>query len=353
MKDVSARKGQKYMTLSRRDQILKYIVEHFIKTAQPVGSHTLIETYHLPFSSATIRNEMLALEQLGFLEKTHSSSGRVPSSEGYRFYCEYLRDNNINEEFKMMLVDILNEKSKSIDEVMKSSCEILSHMTSLASIVLGPSVQKETLASIQCIPLSTNSASIIFVTDKGYVENKTFVFDEKTSINDLSKCLKLFNDRLIGTPIYQLVEKTEALKPVLQEFIVEHDVMYKAIIETFVRFAKDRMELVGKNELFDQPEFLDDAKKMRQILDLFESPQKLKDYKANSSSDYQKGNIEIHIGNENDGPDVSIVTTKFRFGNKDEGSIALVGPKRMDYDKVLSALELLEQLLRDKYEMEE
>ena len=130
------------MTLNRRDQILKYIVEHFVKTAQPVGSKTLIEIYHLPFSSATIRSEMFALEQLGYLEKTHSSSGRVPSSEGYRFYCQYLRDKNLNEEFKGMLVDVLKEKSKSIEEVVKSSCEILSHMTSLASVVLGPNVKR-------------------------------------------------------------------------------------------------------------------------------------------------------------------------------------------------------------------
>jgi heat-inducible transcriptional repressor len=94
------------MTLNRRDQILKYIVEHFVKTAQPVGSKTLIEIYHLPFSSATIRSEMFALEQLGYLEKTHSSSGRVPSSEGYRFYCQYLRDKSLDESFKGMLVEV-------------------------------------------------------------------------------------------------------------------------------------------------------------------------------------------------------------------------------------------------------
>lgn len=337
------------MTLNRRDQILKYIVEHFVKTAQPVGSKTLIEVYHLPFSSATIRNEMLALEQLGYLEKTHSSSGRVPSSEGYRFYCQYLRDKNINEEFKGMLVDILKEKSKSIEEVIKSSCEILSHMTSLASMVLGPNVTEERLVSIQCIPLSNTSASIIFVTDKGYVENKTFVFDEKTKVSDLTTCMKLFNDRLVGTPIYQLVDKMASLKPILSDYIISHDVMYKAIMETFIRFAKDRIELYGKNELFTQPEFNDDARKIKELLNFLESPENVKKYQDNASSDYHKGNIHLHIGSDEDGPDVSIITTKLSFGDTNEGTIALVGPKRMDYDKVLSALELLDELMKEYF----
>jgi heat-inducible transcriptional repressor len=337
------------MTLNRRDQILKYIVEHFVKTAQPVGSKTLIEIYHLPFSSATIRSEMFALEQLGYLEKTHTSSGRVPSSEGYRFYCQYLRDKSLNEDFKGMLVDLLKEKSKSIEEVVKSSCEILSHMTSLASVVLGPNVKNECLVSIQCIPLSSSSASIIFVTDKGYVENKTFVFDEKTSIKDLTECMKMFSDRLVGTPIYQLVDKMVSLKPILSDYIISHDAMYKAIMETFIRFVKDRIELYGKNELFEQPEYSGDAKKIKELLNFLESPENVKKYQESSSSDYKKGNIHLHIGNENEGPDVSIITTKLSFGEANEGTIALVGPKRMDYDKVLSALELLDELLKEYF----
>ena len=106
------------MALNRSDTILKYIVEYFIKKAQPVGSQTLIEEYKLPYSSATIRNEMYALEKMGLIEKTHSSSGRVPSAAGYRYYCENLRDRNVNEELKNSIQVVLEQKVKSIEEVI-------------------------------------------------------------------------------------------------------------------------------------------------------------------------------------------------------------------------------------------
>ena len=342
------------MTLNRRDQILKLIVEHFVKTAQPVGSQTLIDEYHLKYSSATIRNEMNALEQLGFLEKTHSSSGRVPSSEGYRFYCEYLRDKDIDDSFKALVNQILDEKTKSIDEIVKSSCQILSHMTSLASVVLGPNINEERLASIQCIPLSPTSVSVIFVTNQGFVQNKTFVIQDEMTVNDLKQCLQLFNDRLVGTPICDLIEKTEALRPVLNDYIVNHDVVYKAMIEAFVKFASDRLSLYGKNELFEQPEFASDAENLKKVIKLLESPHELKKSALNSESDYQEGNITIHIGASNDkaNSDISIVTTKLKIGDMPEGTIALVGPKRMDYDTVVSALEFIIAQINERFKKE-
>ena len=191
--------------LSRSDLILKYIVEYFVKTATPVGSNTLLENYDLPYSSATIRNEMAHLESLGYLEKTHTSSGRVPSSEGYRYYVKYLRDNNyhdVDEQIKNQLALILDKRSKSIEDVLKESCEILSHMTNLASVVLGPNADEEHLASIQVVPLSKNSATCLFVTDRGYVENKTFVVDQNVSLNDLKQCIDRINERIKGTAIW-------------------------------------------------------------------------------------------------------------------------------------------------------
>lgn len=338
------------MTLNRRDQILKYIVEHFIKTAQPVGSQTLIEEYHLPYSSATIRNEMNALEQIGLLEKTHSSSGRVPSSEGYRFYCEYLRDKEVSEDLKYNLQKVLDEKTRSIEEVIKESCEILSHMTSLASVVLGPNAKEEHLASIQLIPLGPRSATVVFVTDRGYVENKTFVIPNEMSMEEVAKCMKMFSDRLIGTPVSELVIKMEALRPIVNDYVIGHDVVYKTLLETFLRFASDRLLLYGKKELLNQPEFLDDADKIRKMINLLDSPENLIDVEKNSERDYKEGNITIHIGNSNEEyPDVSIVTTKIKVGDEPEGTIALVGPTRMDYDKVMSALEYFAKELSKYY----
>ena len=331
--------------MNRRERVLKLIVEHFIKTAEPVGSRTLIEQYNLNYSGATIRAEMNSLEQEGFLEKTHTSSGRVPSSKGYRYYIEHLRERSVSDEFKYQMQSILDEKIRSIDDVIKQSCEILSQMTSLASIVLGPNATQEKLISVQLVPISKNSATCVFITDQGYVENKTFVLDETTSLGDVESCVKLLNERLKGTSISELIPKMKAIKPLLSDYVIDHDVIYQAMLEAFVGFAKDRLSAYGKEELFEQPEFKDDATKIKKLIELFESPEIFREIEDDS-----KNEISIHIGGESsEDDDVSIVSAKVKIPGQKEGSIAIVGPKRMDYGQVVSSMEYLVNELERRY----
>ncbi|NLB48767.1 MAG: heat-inducible transcription repressor HrcA, partial [Erysipelotrichia bacterium] len=312
------------MALSRSNTILKYIVEYFIKKAQPVGSHTLIEEYKLPYSSATIRNEMYALEKEGYIEKTHSSSGRVPSAKGYRFYCDNLRDGGVAEEFKNSIQTVLDQKIKSIDEVIKASCEILSHMTNLVSVVMGPDELEEKLASIQMVQISDNSITAVFVTDKGYVENKTFIVPENISTKEVVSCAALLNDRLKGTPIVQLVEKTEALKPVLNAYIVDHDLVYQALLETFMRFASDRLSLYGRDELFTHEEYKNDVEKLEKVFKLLNNQTLLKEVQKEIKE--EESGCLIRIGDFDENPDVSMVTAKINLGDDGDSAIALLGP---------------------------
>ena len=302
--------------MTREETILKLIVEHFIKTAQPVGSQTLLEEYHLPYSSATIRAEMNALEKQGFLEKTHTSSGRVPSGAGYTYYVERLREDSVDEEVKYALQSILDEKSKSVEEVMKESCEILSHMTNLASVVLGPKAEEEHLLSVQVIPLNEKTATAVFVTDRGYVENKTFILDEGLSIEDVTKTVVLLNDRLKGTSISDLVPKMEAMKPALKDYIVGHDMVYQAILRAFVRFAGERIKLYGKNNLFETPEFTEDAKKLKRVLELVDDP--------------------------------AILSAEVKLPGEKKTAISLLGPTRMDYERAMGLLDYVSKTL-DQY----
>ena len=333
------------MALSRSDTILKYIVEYFIKTAQPVGSHTLIEVYHLNYSSATIRNEMYALEKLGLIEKTHSSSGRVPSASGYKYYCDKLRDKQVDEELRQSLQLVLDQRVKSVEEIIKRSCEILSHMTNLVSVVMGPDEEKEKLASVQLVKISDNTITAIFVTDKGYVENKTFILEGDISTDELVQCMDVLNQRLKGTPVNQLINKMEALKPVLSDYVISHDVVYQALMEVFLRFASDRLSLYGRDELFNNPEFRNDADKLERVFRLLEDQSLFKEV----SQEANKSDKPIMtIGDVHGHPDVSMVTAKINLGDEGESSITLLGPTRMDYDKALSALEYLVNEL-DKY----
>jgi heat-inducible transcriptional repressor len=335
------------MELNRSDTILKYIVEYFIKTAQPVGSKTLIDEYKLPFSSATIRNEMFALEKMGYIEKTHTSSGRVPSSLGYKYYCDNLRDGALDEKIKYSLQQVLESKTRSIEETIRESCEIISHMTSLVSVVLGPNDRLEKLANIQLIRVNDDTLTAIFVTDTGYVENKTFFVSKTIDVQDIIKCVELLNNRLIGTPINDLVEKMEALRPILSEHIINHDVIYQALLQTFLKFAADRLKLYGEDELFKHPEFVNDIDKLRKVIKLLEKPETFKE--AEEDLDKDDDGISIKIGEVDGGTEISMVTAKVKIGKEGENTIALVGPTRMDYDKALAALEYLIHSLNEYF----
>lgn len=331
------------MELSRHDYILKCIVDYFIKTATPVGSSTLIEKYDLPYSSATIRNEMAILEAQGLIEKTHTSSGRIPSSKGYKYYVDNLRTNDIDDELKSRLSVILDKKAKSVEDVIKDSCEMISHMTNLASIVLGPNADEEHLLSVQAIPLSENSATAVFITDKGYVENKTFILNSAVNINDIQECVTMMNKRLVGTPISELIEKMESMKPVLESYVKSNDAIYKAFIEAFVKFASERVSLFGTQNLLDQPEFSEDTEKLKQMIRFIESPSKVEKV-ARSDEDTQI-QIGFEIDKDTELDDVALISKKIPFGSGGKGTIALVGPKRMNYDLVLNALDYLAEEL--------
>ena len=335
------------MKLERKEEILKAIVEEFIRTAQPVGSETLLKKYQLKCSSATIRNAMAALEKEGYLEKTHVSSGRVPSSKGYQYYLEKLDNSSmmttIDMEFQREFQRILNNKSKSVEDVLSQSCEILSEMTKMATVVLGPRANDEKLVSVQLLKLSNNSAMGIFITDSGYVEKKTFVIDDKNSgaYETLKNAVSLLNDRLSGTPISELEDKARLLKPIaISLFGKEGDLVIQAFMETLLSFTKKRYQVYGQKNLLNMPEFSNDINSFLSAVETLEDPSKLE---KNLSENDNLGFCNVGFTNENKG-DFAIISKA--VNGKDQ--IAVVGPKRMDYKRILSALEYVVYML-DKY----
>ncbi len=335
--------------MNRSDMILKLIVEHFIKYATPVGSQTLLDEYHLDFSSATIRMEMSNLEKEGYVEKPHTSGGRIPSNKGYKYYFANLRDKLLNKDVKMQLQSVLAQKVTSIEEVLGQSCKILADMTNLASIVIGNNDETEKLVNVQIIPLSNRSATAVFVTDKGYVENKTFIFDENIDSIDIKKCVELLNDRLRGTCINEVVEKMDSIKPLLNDYIIDHDVVYQAIMQAFVQFASDRLELYGKDQLFSQPEFSNDAEKLKQVIELLDNSKRIRQYVDVDESEQKEDVISIRIGGDECDDNVSFVSANINIDGINEGKITIVGPKRMDYDNVATLLEYVVSEINKKF----
>ncbi|GAF65975.1 heat-inducible transcription repressor [Bacillus sp. TS-2] len=196
------------MLTSRQLLILHAIVDDYVRSAEPVGSRSISKREDISFSSATIRNDMADLEELGFLEKPHSSAGRIPSQLGYRYYVDHLlMPQNLTIKEKATIRSLFTERVQEMEDVIQLSARILSNMTSYISIVLGPEVFDSKLKNIQIIPLSDVSAILILVTDTGHVENQTIAIPSNMVGEDIQIIVNILNERLVGVPLYQLAKK--------------------------------------------------------------------------------------------------------------------------------------------------
>ncbi|MBQ2408553.1 MAG: heat-inducible transcription repressor HrcA [Bacilli bacterium] len=322
------------MLNGRQSELLKLIVEDYVKTARPVSSTSLCEVMNC--SSATVRNEMAFLEENGLIEKTHISSGRIPSEKGYRYYVDnIMKPKEITGEDMLKLQTIFHNNQLMLADYITKSVEIVSEMTSLTAIVLGSSSKENKVSKIEVIPLNENSLVAIIITDKGHVEHKNINLTENVSIVDIKKTVDLINKMIIGTPIDEVGTKLEyEVKPIIEKYIKQHEVLYNAFYTAFTDFTNSNYTMTGRQNILMQPEF-DDTEKIRDIISKFED----KDM-VNSIKEDENG-INIYIGSENEfDKDVTIIKTKYNI-NGEEGTIALIGPKRMEYDRVISLLDYI------------
>lgn len=333
------------MLTPRRIEIFKAIVDEFVSTAEPVGSKTLMEKYNLSYSSATIRNDMVVLEDMGYLEKTHTSSGRVPSTKGYRFYCEHLLDDHIDDQTQFQLQQVFTSKQLNMEDAIKQSCEILSQMTNLTSGVLGPNAAKQRLEHIRVFPINDRSAVVVFITDAGHTENRTFTFDDEVSVEDISNCCQILNDRLKGTCIEDVVEKMQSLKPVLASHVHRHEQLFAAFMNAFVKFASENVYFSGTQNMLYQPEFAD-IEKLRGLMSMLEDSSLWRNIDVNANEVAIRTNQRSQLVWKDD---VAVVTSKFVLSNQEEGQLMIVGPSRMDYDKIVSLLEYISATIEKFY----
>ena len=322
------------MLSDRQSELLKLIVEDYIKTARPVSSTALCEIMNC--SSATVRNEMVALEDSGLIEKTHISSGRVPSEKGYRYYVDnIMKPKEITGEDMLKLQTIFHNNQLMLADYITKSVEIVSEMTSLTAIVLGSSSKENKVNKVEVIPLSESSLVAIIITDKGHVEHKNINLNEKVDITEIKKTVDLINKMIVGTPILEVGTKLEyEVKPVIEKYIKQHEVLYNAFYAAFTDFTNSNIKMSGRQNILKQPEF-DDADKIRDIISKFEDKEMVNSIKEDDNG------INIYIGSENEfDKDVTIIKTKYSI-NGEEGTIALIGPKRMEYDRVISLLDYI------------
>lgn len=325
------------MINKRQEELLKLIVEEYVKTARPISSKSLCDS--LDCSSATIRNEMSDLEELGLLEKTHISSGRIPSEKGYRYYVDnIMKPKELNGEDMLKLQTVFHNSSLELSDVIKQSVEIISELTTYTSVVLGKSSKENKLSKVEVVPISDNKLIAIVITDKGHVENRNINLSTAISTNDIRQTVELINKLLVGTPIDEVSGKLEyEIKPVIGKYVKQHEVLYNAFYNVFSDFANESMvKMSGTSNILKQPEF-DNTDKIREIVAKFDDKDIIKGIKEENNG------INIYIGSENNfDEDVTIIKTKYDV-NGEEGTIALIGPKRMEYDRVIPLLEYIKE----------
>ncbi|WP_456278227.1 heat-inducible transcriptional repressor HrcA [Bacillus sp. AK128] len=330
------------MLTDRQLLILQVIIDDFIRSAQPVGSRTLSKKNEITFSSATIRNEMADLEDQGFIEKTHTSSGRVPSEKGYRFYVDHLLAPQILQQEDLFRVQSLfAEQIVEMEKVVQKSAQILSDITNYTSIVLGPEVDQHHLKRIQIVPLTSQTAVAVIVTDTGHVEHRALTIPENIDMSDIEKLVNILNERLIGVPLNHLHDKIyKEVATVLRAHIKNYEKLLKAFQYqgTFSINNAERVYYGGKINMLSQPEF-HDIGKVRSLLNIIEQEQEI--YKLLRA---KESGIHITIGKENQNEameDCSLITASYSFGNEKLGTIAILGPTRMEYSRVVSLLQLI------------
>lgn len=325
------------MMNQRQEELLKLIIEDYIKTARPVSSKSLCEIMNC--SSATIRNEMATLEDLGLLEKTHTSSGRVPSEKGYRYYVDHImKPREMNGEDMLKLQTIFHNQSLALDDAILRSMEIISELTSYTSVVLGTSSKENKVNKVEVVPLDDSKFIAIVITDKGHVEHRHMNVPNTVSLMEVKQTVELINKLIVGTPIDEVSSKLEyEVKPVIAKYVKQHEVLYNAFYSAFSDFAKEaNVRVTGTKNILMQPEF-DDTSKIREIMNKFEDKEFIDHIKE------EENGINIYIGSENEfDDDVAVIKTKYSFGGE-EGTIALIGPKRMEYDRVIALLDYIKQ----------
>ena len=324
------------MLSERQKKILKLIVESYIRQAKPVSSNQLCKK--LKCSSATIRNEMSDLEEFGYLEKTHTSSGRVPSEEGYRYYVDNLMEaKKMNGEEMLKLQIIFHNQSLELSDCINKSLQVISDMTSYTAVVLGKASHENLLKEVRVVPLSNSQLIVIVVTDKGKVEHKNITL-ENVSMDDIKKTVELINNLIVGTPIDEVSTKLEfEIKPIISKYVEQHQQLYNAIYNVFTDITNTDISVVGRTKFLEQPEF-DNVNKIRDLFKKLDDKDLLQEIKRDDSN-----NIEVYIGSENKlDNDVTIIKTNFKT-DSEEGTLAIIGPKRMEYDRVVSILEYLKE----------
>ena len=326
----------------RKLKILKAVIQNYLETGEPVGSRTISKYTDLNLSSATIRNEMADLEELGYIVQPHTSAGRIPSDKGYRLYVDMLmqdKEQEVTEIKEQML-----EKADKMDQLLKQAARALANSTNYATMVSAPVSAKNRLKFIQLSQVDEEQLIAVIVLEGNIVKNQILKVDEELDSETLLKLNMLLNTTLNGMAIDQI---TLGLIAKLKEQAGIHSGVISDVLDAVanvIQLEQD-MEIYtsGATNIFRYPE-LSDKQSAQEIISAFEEKQQLSELVTQTLSSDSKG-IQVYIGNETpvqNMKDCSVVTATYELGEGMQGTIGIIGPKRMDYERVMDTLKTLQ-----------
>jgi len=340
-------KMEQFELSERKTKILNAIIQNYLETGEPVGSRTISKYTDLNLSSATIRNEMADLEELGYIVQPHTSAGRIPSDKGYRFYVDHLMEDKNREvnEMKQFVI----EHTEKMEQVLQQVAKVLAANTNYATMVSAPSYSRNKVKFIQLSIVDDDQLLAVIVTQSNLVKNKIINLSEPIDNETLLKLNFLLNSNLNGLALEEINLATIAK---LKEQAGMHGDIVSEVLDTVAEtMGADediRIYTSGTTNLFKYPELSDSAEKASELISTFEEKQQLASLVTENLLNEENTGIQVYIGNESPiqtMKDCSVVTATYDLGEGVRGTIGIVGPKRMDYEKVMDNLKVLKNSL--------
>ncbi|QGG59301.1 heat-inducible transcriptional repressor HrcA [Loigolactobacillus bifermentans] len=336
------------MLTKRQLLILKEIVRLYTETGQPVGSKKLLEQLPIHISSATIRNEMVHLEDQGLLEKTHLSSGRIPSLRGYRYYLDHLVEPSSIDANDLAVIETSFDQSyHEIDQIVAQSAKILSSLTNYTAISLGPELKDLKLTGFRLVPLNDDQVMAILVTDNGTVENHIFSIPSGIDGDSLEKIIRIINDQLVGLPLMEVVNKLHHEIPqLLTKYMITPEGFLDIFGGVLKKAAQERYYVGGKMNLINTST-LKDVDQLKALYSLIDQNQDLGQI-IGAPADQP---IEVRLGDEMTNDllkNFSVITATYNVSEHGRGMIALLGPTSMPYSRMIGLLDVFRAELAKK-----
>lgn len=340
------------MLNDRKKKILQLIIEDYISTAEPVGSRTIARKYDLGISPATIRNEMSDLELLGYLEQPHTSAGRIPSAQAYRLYVDSLIEpGSLTDNERALINGWFNERRRSLDEIFQSTAKILSRMTQNVSLVLANRDADARFCYMKFLPLDERHAILCIITDDGNVDNCVVEIPLGMRMEELDYLAGKVSRLLEGRELSSIGED---LLQAVHSNIAEDKILFTSLVQSIRRLRNKHMEqkvfLGDTKQLLNQPEFRD-VERVRSLLGILEEERVVRDLLKSG----EDSGLKITIGSENKFSgiqDCSMVQATYRLNGQIVGTMAVLGPTRMEYGKVISVMDYLHKYLQTMFEHE-